>query len=323
MLFTHSVLVPNESVSEGSVQSPDLPVSPLSHILLTLKFAQNQADTQLAFANILAMISKVEVLYKGSAVFSMNGLDMLACGLFICGFESWGVNADGMDDDLRSFTFLIPLGRKLYSPRECFPRSTRGELILQVTYASTFTQIDGVSAQIETVELPDAAPEQFLRMTTLAVTPTATGQVDIDLPIGNLMSDLVLFGTTIPAADVATTTIQEIEIRVDNDERYYSRSYFETLHNMAGRMRAAPGHHGSHTHVCYHATPAAGDKTDPVDPSDHILKNHLHVPFDIHHDGQFILDAKGLSSFVLRLQAGDMSAIRVIPCEVVAAAKGV
>ena len=318
-IFTHSVLAPNEAVVAGTVVSYDLPVSPLSHCLVTLKFAQNVANTPLSFANVAAMIGKIEVLYKGSAVYSMNGIDAMACGIFINGFESWGVNAYGADNDLRSFTFLVPFGRRLYDPKECYPASTRGELILQVTYQAAFVEIDAVSAQIETVELPEASPAQFLRMTTLSVTPTAAGQLDVDLPIGNKLSDLVLFHTTIPCADVATTTIQEVEIRVNNDERYYSRSYFETLHNMAGRMRAAPGYWGYHTHDLGDAAFAQYMDTDPPDPCDHILKNHLHMPFDVLGDGTYILDAGGLSSFELRMQVGDTNAIRIIPVEIVAA----
>lgn len=323
MLFTHSVLAPNKSVTAGTVVSYDLPVNPLSHVLMTLTFSQNQANTQLAFANIPAMISKIEVLYKGSAVYSLNGLDALALGIMVCGFESWLVNYAGADNDLVSLTFLVPMGRTLYNPVECFPRSTRGELILQVTYASSFTQIDTVLAQFETIELPEAAPDKFLKATTLSVTPTATGQLDIDLPIGNLVSDLVLWGTTIPSGSTATTTIDELEIRVDNDERFYSRTFFETLHNMAGMKRAAPGYLGNHIHQIDGAAFAQYMDSSANKPSNHILSNHLHVPFDINQDGKFILDAKGLSSFVLRIQAGDTNALRCVPCEIVDASKGV
>ena len=127
-MFTHSVIVPDESVTADTSPDWDLPVSPLSHCLVTVKFAQNVADTQLAFENIAAMINKLEVLYKGSGVFSTNGLDMLAVGLLVCDFESWGINAKGDDNEVRSFTFLVPFGRQLYSPVECYPPTARGEL---------------------------------------------------------------------------------------------------------------------------------------------------------------------------------------------------
>ena len=317
-MFTHSVVVPNESVTANTSPSWDLPVSPLSHVLATVKFAQNVANTQLAFANIAEMISKLEVLYKGAGVFSTNGLDMIAVGLLVIDFESWGINALGDDNELRSFTFLVPFGRQLYSPIECYPSTSRGELVLQITWASSFTDIDGVSLQVEAVELPDAHPERFLKITTSAVTPTKTGDFDAELPIGNQISDVVLWGTTIPAADVATTTIEEVEVRKNNSEYMYSRSYFETLHNMTGRLRAAPGYWGNHVHQLDGAAYAQYMDTSAVKPANHILDHHILVPFDVRRDGMHILRTDDAKDLNIRIKAGDLNEVRVIPCEVVA-----
>lgn len=315
--FIHSVLSQDATVIPTEVVTLDLPVNPLSHILLTLRFAQNLADLSLTFANIAAMIDRIEVLFKGSAVYSMSGIDTLATSLFINNFESWGVNAAGDDDDLRSFTFLIPLTRSLYDPNECFQRSTRGELQLQITYASIFTQIDAASQQIETIELPDASPSRFLKQTTLSVTPTATGQLDINLPIGNPISDLVLFGATIPVGSTATTTINSARILVDNIQEFYALTNFETLHNSAGRLRAAPGYWAAHDHRLLGAIFGQFDDTSAVIPENHILSNHLHMGFDVTHDGLYILETAGKSDVIIRIDTGDTGAVRVIPAEVV------
>ncbi|NVM23076.1 MAG: hypothetical protein HWN68_14995 [Desulfobacterales bacterium] len=317
-MFTHSVVVPNESVTAGTSPSYDLPVSPLSHCLVTVKFAQNVANTQLAFANIAAMISKMEVLYKGAGVFSMNALDAIACGLMICNFESWGINAVGEDNELRSFTFLVPFGRQLYSPVECYPPTSRGELVLQITWAASFTDIDGVSLQVESIELPDSHPERFLKMTTASATPTSTQEFDVDLPIGNQISDIILWGATIPAIDVATTTIEEIEVRKNNSEYMYSKSFFETLHNMSGRLRAAPGYWAAHVHQLDDAAYAQYMDTGTVKPSNHILSNHLLIPFDVRRDGVHILRTDDAKDLCVRIKPGDTGAIRIIPAEVVA-----
>ena len=317
-MFTHSVVVPNESVTAGTSPSYDLPVSPLSHLLVTIKFAQNQANTQLTFANIALMISKLEVLYKGSGVTSLNGIDLMACGLFVCDFESWGVNLTGADNDLLAFTFLVPFGRQLYSPVECYPSQSRGELVLQVTWAASFTQIDAVSLQVEAVEMPDATPQRFLKMTTSAVTPVSTQAFDVELPIGNEISDIVLWGTTIPALDVATRTISNITIRKNNSEHMYSMSNFETLHNMTGRLRAAPGYYGSHTHQMVAAAFAQYDHVTYPSPANHILSNHLLVPFDVRRDGMHILKTEGAKDLSIRIKPDVAAAVRVIPCEVVA-----
>lgn len=323
MEFIHSILAHDETVAINTVISYDLPVNPLSHVLFTLKFAQNLANDSVAFANIPAMISKVEVLYKGSAVFSMNGIDMLSCGIMVLGFESWGMNADGNDDDERAFTFLIPLTRTLYSPRECFPRTTRGELILQITYAAAFTNIDTVRAQIETVEIPEASPEQFIKMTTLVGTPTVTGPFDFELPIGNEISELVMSQTQIPTADSDVGVIDKLEILVDNVNKFYAESFSETIHGMAGRMRPAPGYWGYHVHRLTAAAFAQWDDTSPVIPADHVINCHLHVPFDIFRDGKFALQTAGRSDVVMRVEVGVAGTIRVIPVEIVKSAGSV
>ena len=317
MEFIHSVLAHDETIAVGTVVSYDLPVNPLSHTLITIKYAQNLADDKVSFANVLAIISKIEVLYKGSAVFSMSGLDAYACGLLVNRFESWSMNEDGNDDDERAITILVPHTRTLYSPQECYPRTTRGELILQITYAAAFTDIDTTFAQIETVEIPNAAPEQFIKMTTLARTPTATGQLDIELPIGNEISELVLWGETIPAATADTATLDKLEILVDNINHFYAESNIETIHNMAGRMFAAPGYHGYHVHRLTAAAFAQWDDTSMVIPADHVISNHLHLPFDIFRDGRFALQTAGKSDVIVRIDAGDTGDIRVIPVEIV------
>jgi len=317
-MFTHSVIVPAETITAGTSPSYDMPVSPLSFCLLTIKFAQNLVNDAMVFANIAAMLDKVEVLYKGSGVLSLNGLDLLACGLLVCDFESWGVNNAGNDNDLRSFTFLLPFGRQLYSPIECYPSTSRGELVLQTTWASSFTEIDGASLLVEGIELPEAHPERFLKMTTSAFTPTGTAEFDMELPIGNQISDIVLWGTTIPAADVATRTISKIQVRKNNSEFMYSTANFESLQGMMGRMRPAPGYYGSHVHRLTAAAFAQWDDTGPVIPGNHILSNHLLIPFDVRHDGVHMLKTEGAKDLNIRIKPDVAAAVRVIPCEVVA-----
>lgn len=319
-MFTHSVVVPDETIVEGKSPTWDLPVSPLSHLLVTIKFCQDGTTTQVIFASIPEMIDKLEVLYKGSAVTSVNGLDLLACGLLICDFESWGVNATGQTLSERSFTFLVPFGRQLYSPVECYPSTARGELVLQITWKSAFSEIDTGRLQVEAVELPDAHPERFLKMTTGAFTQTGNKEFDMGLPIGNQISDVVLWGTTIPVAAATVRSIASIQIRKNNSEYMYSRTNFETMHNMMGRLRAAPGYWGSHTHDIVAATPQAGDLTSIVDPQNHILSNHLLVPFDVRRDGVHILRTDDANDLCIRIKPDIGAAVRVIPCEVVAVA---
>lgn len=316
--FIHSVLAQNEAVVAGTVISYDLPVNPLSFILLTLRLQQDKADLQMDWDKVDAMLSKVEVLYKGSAIFSANGSDIEALQCVLFGYEPWITNRYGDDDEYTYFTFLIPLGRKLYRPEECFPETMRGELILQITYRAAFTDIDNVSAQIETVELPDAAPERLLKITTLSVTPTAVGELDVELPIGNVLAGVLFFGTTVPLADANVQTLTYGQLLIDNLRRYISHTNYETWRQLAGLRHKPPIAHGYHIHQLDGATYAQYMDTSVVKYRNDRCIQHLWWDFDPTGDDLYMIDTKGFSQFVARLYAGDQNALRVLPCELMA-----
>lgn len=322
MEFIHSVMAQNQAVTLASVVSYDLPVNPLSHIMITVKAKQNRANVQGIWSEIRGSLIKIEVLYKGSAVYSMSGCDAQDVATLLLGFEQWGVNAHGDDSDYRTCMYLVPLGRKLYSPREAFPHSTRGELILQLSYATAWGGWDDQHVQIETVEMPDATPERYLRMTTLSVTPSAAGELDVEIPIGNPISDLILFGTTIPLAESDTKTLTYVQVLVDNMRKFYSHANFETLHCMAGQYCQPPGYHEGHVHRLLGSSFTQYDDTSLVIPKNHACEQRLRIPFDINLDGVFMLETAGASDCVVRIYAGDTQPLRVIPCEVVSSGLG-
>lgn len=315
--FIHSVLAQNETATAGTVISYDLPVNPLSFILLTLAFQQDKADVQLDWDKVDAMISKVEVLYKGSPVYSSNGSDLEAVDQNLLGYEPWISNRLGADDEYTFYCFLIPLTRFLYSPDECFPRSTRGELILQITYAAAFTDIDNVRAQIETVELPEASPSRYLRITTLSVTPTAAGELDVELPIGNKLAGVLFFGTTIPLANVNTQTLTYSQLLIDNVRHYISQTNYECWRQQAALRHKPPIAHGYHFHQLDDAAYAQYMDTAVVKYRNDRSIQHLYWDLDPTRDGLYLLDTAGASDIVARIYAGDTSALRVLPLEVV------
>jgi hypothetical protein len=317
MEFIHSVLAQNETVTAGTVITYDLPVNPLSFIMLTLRFQQNKADLQMDWDNVDAMLSKIEVLYKGSAIYSMNGSDAEALQAMLLGYEPWITNRLGADNEYTFFTFLIPLGRKLYGPAECFPRSVRGELQLQITYASSFSEIDGVSAQIETVELPEANPERYLRVTTLSVTPTAAGELDVELPIGNQIAAVMFFGTTVPLADANTQTLTYSQLLLDNQRHFFSQTNFECWRQLAGLRHQPPIAHGYHFHQLDSAAYAQYMDTSVVKYRNDRCIQHLWWDFDPNRDDMYLLQTAGKSDVVARIYAGDTNALRVLPCELV------
>ena len=317
MEFIHSILAQNQTVTAGTVVSYDLPVNPLSFILVTLNYQQDKANEALDMDNVDAMVSKIEVLYKGSAIYSSNGSDLIAVGGMIAGFEPWTQNAMGADNDFRSYTFLLPLGRKPYDPNECFPRSTRGELMLQITYQAAFTDIDAVFAQIETVELPDASPSRYLRITTLSVTPSAVGELDIELPIGNLISEVLFWGTTKPVNDANVRTLTYSQLLVDNVRHYFSQTNYESWRQLAAIRNRPLIAHAYHYHQLQAAAFAQWDFTSEAVYRNDWLAEHVMWEFDPLRDGTYVMDTAGKSDVVARIYAGDTNPLRVLPCELV------
>jgi len=317
--FIQSILSHDEAVTLGTVVTKDLPVNPLSHILLTLKLARSGTATSHVprFMNIPAIFSRIEVLYKGSAVYSLSGVDCFASGILINNFESWAVNCEDLEDAEWALTLLVPLTRKLYDPIECFPATTRGELILQLTYAAASADWDDIRMQIETVELPDATASQFIKQTTLSATPTANVPLDIPLPIGNDISDIIVWQHQIQDGTSDTAAIDKMEILVDNINHFYPESFIETIQNMTGWRRPAPGYFGYHTHKLSAASFVEGAQVSAPKPEDHVLACYMLMPFDLLRDGTYSLKTAGASDVNLRLDVAAFGALRIIPVEVV------
>lgn len=319
MEFIQSIMSHDVAVTLGTVVTHDLPVNPLSHLYLTIKCARlDTAATDVPpFMSIPAILSRIEVLYKGSAVYSLSGVDCMASGILVNGFESWSVNAVDVENAEWAVTLLVPLTRKLYDPIECFPATTRGELILQLTYAAANAEFDDIRMQIETVELPDASASQFIKQTTLSATPTANVPLDIPLPIGNDISDIIIWQHQIQAATVDTPAIDKMEILIDNINHFYPESFTETIQNMPGWKRAAPGYYGLHTHKLIVPGVSAGQQVSAPKPANHILACYMLLPFDVFRDGVYALKTRGASDVTLRLDIAAFGAIRIIPVEVV------
>jgi len=325
MEFIQSIQAHDVPIVLGTVVTYDLPVHPLSHILLTLK--GKRLGTAVGDVpppmGLVATFDRIEVLYKGSAVYSLSGVDCFASSLLVNGFETWGVNAGDIEDYEWAQTLLVPLTRTLYSPTECFPQTTRGELILQLTYAAANVEFDVLRLQIETVELPGASASQFIKQTTLSATPTANVPLDVPLPIGNPISDVIVWQHQIQTGISDTAGLDKLEILVDNKNRFYPESFIECLQNMSGRVRCPPGYWGAHTHKIVLSTPAPGQQVSAPKPEDHPIACYLHLPFDIFRNGEYALQTSGASAVNLRMDVSAFGAFRIIPVEVIGAAGAV
>jgi len=298
MKYTRSVIAQNQSVEAGSVSTWDLPVNPISHLIITIR-GLNVSD-EASVEQILERLKKIEVLYKGSSIASISGTDLHKLDAILLGKMPLLFNQVATDNAARALSLVLPFGRKLLDPNEAFPASSRGELKLQITLSETETDIDNITLQIETVEMPEAKPKQYLKVTTLSLTPTSGIDNDIALPIGNKYAGLMLYSYTVPASTAFTATISKVKLLLNGLEQYFSSANWESLH---GDLLNRIGHREDY------------DGSADVDD----LNHYALMDFTPNNTDDFILDSKGASSLVLKVTAGNGNAIRVLPLELVAA----
>jgi hypothetical protein len=319
MEFLRQVLVQDETLTASTLRTDDLPVNPLSMILVSVK-AANDTGTLSNFSLVNALlnqISKLEVLYKGSAIVSGSLADLARLFGLLIGKGPMQTQAPLTDNAIRCVTIPILLGRKGFNAAECFPAVRRGELQLQTTIAAAQTGIDTLIYQVETVELLNAKPTKFLKATTINKTPTATGDHDVDLPIGNKLAGVLLFGTTVPTSTSFNASIGQLRLLRDNVEAYYARTNWETLHNEMQRRVSEGAQHLVHQHLENTAGAYAQNAvTGTNNAATGFFDSYAYLDFDPFTDDSYLLDTAGRARIHLRINADVADAIRVIPVEI-------
>jgi hypothetical protein len=296
MRFLRSVIVQDVTPAADGTLSYDLPVNPVSHLIFTIK-CLNVTD-EATIAQILALVTNVEVLHRGTSIVQMSAADLYALNFALLGNAPLALNMIATDNATRALSLIIPLARKLFDPTEGFPDSKAGELQLQATVDIATSDADGLILQVEAVEMLDAHPSRYLKSTTLTKTPAATGDCDLDLPIAHTLAGVILYSTTIPATTAWTTTIDRVKLLADNTERYYSNTNWESLHSdLINRCGDRPGH-----------TTARGDDS---------IAHYALIDFCPGNRDDYLFDTKPLSALKLRITAGDTNVLRAIPLELV------
>lgn len=316
--FLQEPIIRDKTITAGDFVEEDLPVNPISHLNLTLTFLGNGADTKPTLANILAAITRAEMVYKGGSFQSYSLADLFALGYFLLGTHPWMTNVSNLDNAVRSISFPILLGRFPYHGSECFPASRKGDLKIQLQFASSFTNLDTVHLYLEACELLEAKPTHFLKVGTKSITPSATGEKDYDLDVGNWLAGLMLYATTIPSGATATKSIDWVKFLLDNQEAYFSRIYWETLHSSQGMFANPPIFHDDHIHMENTATAYIQNAdTAAAERGDHPLAHYGMLRFDPMGLVDYLVDTLAHASAKLRISHGDTEAVRMLPVELV------
>jgi len=318
--FIHSILRTNNTPAADGDVVLDLPVNPLTLILLHINpLAETSTiTTHRLLEALLAAVGNVRVTHKGASVIDASGVDLAVLALLWHRFTMWQSNAVETDNDRRSLVLPICFGRGAYTPNECFPETRKGELQLTLTFDIAAAGFDALNYSVETVELPGASPETVQKVTTLAQTLAATGQNDVDLPIGNVLRGILCFGTTGYAGATPAPTLGQLSVYKDNRQIGYTASDFEVLRGLLG-VRGVPFPPDlRHIHSGTYTTTVAGDSREP-EVGASIDDNYALLDFDPNRDDMYSLETQGAGRVNVRLDAEAANAVRILPIERVVA----
>jgi hypothetical protein len=319
MEFVHSILRQNAAVAADGDEVIDLPVNPLSVVLIHVG-PLNETTTignYTLLSGLLSALDSVRVSHKGASVVDVRGDDLAALAMLYHRQSIWQSNAVETDNDRRSIVLPVMFGRRAYDPKECFPETRKGELQLTLTWDIADTGFDGLRRSVETIELMGASPEFVQKVTTLAQTFAAVGQNDVDLPIGNVMRAMLLWGTTSYAGATPAPTWGQVSLLRDNRQVYYSATDWEVLRGVLG-LRGVR-YPADFRHI--HSVNAAGaGREDTLEPEVGLSKDAYYALLDLDPlgDDSYSMDTAGAGRVNVRSVAEAAEAVRVLPIERVA-----
>lgn len=316
-MFLRARLIQNETLTAAAAtRSDDLPVNPLSAILVTLLGQADAINVAPSWSDIMGDIARLEVLYKGQSIISGSLADLAALFWHVTGRFPFLGRLSAEADEANFFcTVPILFGPRPFDKTWCFPAVRRGELQLQITPGAAFTNQNDVQLQVETIELLDGAPTRFMKYTTMSKTPTATGDHDIDLPLGNPIRGIQLFGTTVPVDGAVTTSIDQLRLLVDNVEHGYAFTNWESLKGESALFRDQPWVGAELVARLTGGAPAANDDTRALESPTSFLRQYAYMNYSPFDSDEYLLMTEGKGRVHLRINAGDTSAIRVMPIE--------
>lgn len=296
MFYRHTTLAQDESFAASATITADMGVNPISHLIITLR-CLNVTDEG-TLTEILARFGTITVTRFGETIFNMTAADLHKWNMIWFRNTPILANQVATDNAARYITLIVPFSRMTFNPLEGLPKTLRGELQVQVTAGSSDAAVDNATLQIEQVEMLDANPKRFVKVTTLTQTMASGSDNDIPLPIGNDYASVTIFSTTVPTGTAFTTTADKVRLLLDNVETGFISSQWESLH---GALLQRIGHRQDYD--------ASADND--------LLANYGIMDFSPNDTDDFLLSTKGKTQSTLRVTAGDANNVRAMVAELV------
>lgn len=318
--FHISDIVTERAPAADGVYTHDLGVRPLSVLLLNLK-PLNDTGTLANWCNafrIAQSINRLSILARGENIISMRGEDVMAMNFYRWGMVPQLLNPDNTDNERRSLTLPIIMGRYPFMASSCFPAMGKGELVVELDIDIVDTGYDGMRYSLTALELPNASPKEYEKRVQQTFTNNTTGFQDIDITVGNLIRGMLLWGTTSFTGATPAPSWGSVSALLDNAEIGYRAVTWETLqmlHALMGRLPLPPSE-DDHKHTVNAA--GAGIEETAGGGGYNIAttyQNYAFMDFDQTGDDTNAIDTANASRLQLRTDVETADAVRCIPIE--------
>ncbi len=317
--FIHSVLVEEQDPAADGVLTHDLPVNPLSAVLIHLK-PLNESSTFTTFTNLALMLdalNNITVTKSGITLFDASGRDayqLLRHRWHRDVIQNGNINTDNVR---RSIVIPILFGRRLLDPQEGLPASRNGELQISLDVDVASAGYDDLRYSIETIELPSANFQSFNRCTRISQTLQATGRNDLELPIGHQIRGVLLFQTTAFTGATPTPGLGRVSVLKDGVQQGYMSTDVEVTRIIAALNGMGPARYDEHVHFA-DLDGASDADIEPPEQESLIDDNYVYLDFDHTRDDAYILETANSQRLVVRTEAEVAEAVRAITIEKVA-----
>lgn len=319
--FLRSIVSDFQTLTASADITPvDLPVNPISHLILTLAHTKNVAAQATALGNvmyaILGQITEASVRHRGENIIQGRLDDLAVLSMMLTGQPPAVAEIAQADNEVQAVSVILPFGRTLYSHSEGFPATQRGNLRFHMTAGAISSLYDAASWALEAVELVEDTPETYLKATTLTRALAATGRQRIPLPLGNDLLGALLFDPSDEIDSTIAYAFGKVKLLKDNVEQYYAECNWESLREAMERR--APGYRLAWGHIHAQAAVDTATGEEQVTTADRPPLQYGYLDLDPLRDGSYAMETAGAASLDLDMNSDVSSGtVRVIPVELV------
>jgi len=312
----YQVLQPTTLVAGAETLRVSLGVQPLSALLIRHTAALATSNTDDNLFNFFGKLDLVEVDYRGTRLVSGRAIDLVRAFRVLSRVKPRFIAPGVTAGSVRECVWAICFGRRLYDPLRCLPAVNKGDLTLTIRTVSDPTGYTDHTLTVEAIELPDARPTEFHRVTTQTFTPSAAGIYDVDIPRAlRLVGIGIINSQSTPYA--SANTIADVELLANNSEQYVSFGSFEVLRALASLVAGSPDMLETHRHT---ENTSGSYSQNAATLTNRVVQStgddFGFIPLDPTGDDLYSLVTEPLNNLVLRVTVGAAGTARILPMEV-------